>query len=421
MIVRLTALDPRVWVKNESNIQQLGIFRKLYPGVVLIDPAQIASLGGSKSSQLSDSDFLSLRLAPSLDVTASASSHLNSSWSSNGWTVGDLQTFLKELKTWCENHFGVSIINQNSGDVNLVLMQGQISNDSENTYTVALAYFGNRGITIGDALPVEGGLLIHLDAASITGVSDGGGVTSWTPKAGSMNGEWTAAAGLATYKASAINSLPAVRLSNYTSKIVAPAGALVEDNHTVFVMLCNIRGTYGAGGTSAVWSQNIGGQNYGYVYATYLTSSTNFAIFTRILDSYDWYPYGLSSPYFNAHQSRSYTVSNSTSHLLSWKWGYSVSTPNETVLLDSQNPATGGLISGPYNPSAADRAFGVSHMAPPARLANRRMTLGNTYDGQFTGALECDVAEMIVYNRVLTDVEMASVRSYFNTKYNLGY
>lgn len=149
MNVRLTALDPNVWVKNGSSIQQLGIFNELNSGVFLIDPAQIAALGGSKSSQLSDVDFLSLRLSPSLDITASASAHLNSSWSSNGWSVGSLQTFLNELKTWCENHFGSSSINEISADVDLILMQGKISNDSENTYTVALAYFGDQGIAIG--------------------------------------------------------------------------------------------------------------------------------------------------------------------------------------------------------------------------------------------------------------------------------
>lgn len=148
MLVRLSPMNPGMWVKNGSNLERLGIFNEENEGVFLIDPAQIATLGGNKSSVLSEADFLSLRLSPSLDIIAPASNHLNSSWSSNGWTVDDLPTFLGELATWCSNHFEGSSINQDLSDVDIILMQGKVNEDSENTYTVALAYFGNTGLEL---------------------------------------------------------------------------------------------------------------------------------------------------------------------------------------------------------------------------------------------------------------------------------
>lgn len=157
--VRLTALNPKMWVKTGSNVHRAGIFNEENEHVFLIDPTQISALGGTKSSQLSDEDFLSLRLSPSLDITVSASSHLNTTWSSNGWTVGEINTFLIELAAWCEKHFGVSSINRDLDDVDVVLMQGTVVGDPENTYTVALAYLGNQGTSVGQSLLPTGGLL----------------------------------------------------------------------------------------------------------------------------------------------------------------------------------------------------------------------------------------------------------------------
>lgn len=148
MVVRLTGLNPGMWLKNGANLERLGIFNEQNAGVFLINPAQISALGGTKSSQLSDSNFLSLRMSPSFDISASASAHLNSAWAANGWTVGDREVFLSELAAWCTNHFEVTAINQDLSDVDLILMQGNVSNDSENSYTVALAYFGNKGLEI---------------------------------------------------------------------------------------------------------------------------------------------------------------------------------------------------------------------------------------------------------------------------------
>lgn len=233
MKVRLTALDPNVWTKNGSNIQQVGIFNELNAGVFLINPAQIAALGGTKSSQLSDSDFLSLRLSPSLDATAPAASHLNSAWTSNGWTVDNLQTFLNELKNWCENHFGVSSINEISADVDLILMQGKISNDAENTYTVALAYFGDQGADIGveQILPVPSPAL-WLKADALTGLSEGSDVATWTASAGNNATGPADSASRPKYHSVGINAMPSIYFDGGDHMTVLNSD--VATAHTVF-------------------------------------------------------------------------------------------------------------------------------------------------------------------------------------------
>lgn len=418
MNVRLTALDPRVWVKNGSNIQQLGIFNKLNAGVFLIDPAQISSLGGSKSTQLSDANFLSLRLTPSMDLTASASSHLNSSWSSNGWTVGDIQTFLTELKTWCENHFGVSAINPISADVNLVLMQGKISNDSENSYTVAIAYFGNKGIAIGGALPVEGDILLHLDAASITGVSNGGSVSTWTPVAGTQAGAWTATTGAGfvspTLVTSGQNGLPAVRFSQIACGMYGPGTALMDGHNTVFAVLNKLTLTTGSYKTSNYFLSQDCESFYGYNYRLSLPNDNKF--YSYVVEQQngetiaDW-----SMP--------TQTTPN-TPHLIGIR--YNRGTAREWAQIDGGAFTQRGTLYSwnAVSPVTYQDPTGFGKPGGIAGTGTPRLALGRDSRSVATWSFDpfvMEVSELIIYNRALTDEEFAAVRSYLNTKYNLGY
>lgn len=262
MIVRLTPMNPKMWIKNGANITRQGVFNELNAGVFLIDPGMISALGGTKSSQLSDSNFLSLRMTPSLDISVSASSNSNSSWSGNGWTVDNLQTFLVELATWCKNHFEVTAINQDLSDVNIILMQGKVNEDSETTYTVALAYFGNKGTSIA---------LSNTVTLTVTLTGAGTGTIEAVPTVGSGSLVCTEEACTGSFDSSATVALSAV--AEYNSKFVSYSGDLTSTSSSTNLALgsnknvtANFRQTFnrsnGIGGSVRVMKFDSSGRLY---------------------------------------------------------------------------------------------------------------------------------------------------------------
>lgn len=143
MQVGLFTLNPDQWAKNGSNLERLALFNQLNNNLFGINPATISSLGGTKTSKLSDANFLSLRFAASLDLIVPASDFLDTTWASNGWSINDEATFLQELAVWHTIQFADSSINVEKRNVNLGLMRGQVSNDPGNSYTVVFAYNGS--------------------------------------------------------------------------------------------------------------------------------------------------------------------------------------------------------------------------------------------------------------------------------------
>ena len=87
------------------------------------------------------------------------------------------------------------------------------------------------------AVPVTDGLIVHLDAGSLAGLSNGDNVTSWADSAtsDSVNGTVSQVTiddpeyggvvtyGVPTFVSSAVNGLPAVRFTRPTDPVAAPA------------------------------------------------------------------------------------------------------------------------------------------------------------------------------------------------------
>lgn len=385
MPVRLTALDPNVWVKNGSNIQQLGIFNELNSGIFLIDPAQIAALGGTKSSQLSDADFLTLRMTPSLDITAPISSHLNSAWSSNGWTVSDQSTLLNELATWCDKHFSATSINKSGGDVDLILMQGKVSNDDQNIYTVALAYLGNRGILLGGTPDTLSDLALWLDASALS-LSEGATVGTWTDKSGNGRHMTTSA----TYLATGLNGKPTVRLMG-SMETASNSYVILSTYQTMFVV-----GRFAPinGGSSSFklshFLNNVGElSNFNNTGGSFVKRSVSGTYYTQMAS-------GVPGTY-------GYWTDNAPT--------YKTIRYNGAFTFRTRGTSFGG----PYDISGSS----VQNVTSPVNNYSRLIISGGTTYANPSSQDPSYVSEVILYNRALSDAEIVQVENYLASKYSI--
>ena len=145
IVARLSNLSQYQWSISGPNLQRLGLFDQV-TSTFVIDPPSINALGGTKNSTLSDVDLLSLQQTfAANDFQATAADFADTNWLAKGWTVSNYTVFLGELANWIINNFTSRSFNAESKDVDVILMQGNISGTN---YTVPFAYYGNQGITI---------------------------------------------------------------------------------------------------------------------------------------------------------------------------------------------------------------------------------------------------------------------------------
>lgn len=104
------------------------------------------------------------------------------------------------------------------------------------------------------------GLKLWLKADAITGLSDGDSVASWSDSSGNSNDAVQATtANKPTYKTGIINSLPVVRFDDTDDYIVTPS--ISWTNQTIFVVLKGTGGGYPVGFTTGSENAVI----YGFV------------------------------------------------------------------------------------------------------------------------------------------------------------
>jgi autotransporter-associated beta strand protein len=210
--------------------------------------------------------------------------------------------------------------------------------------------------------PVTGGLKLHLDASQLTGLTDGQTVTTWTDFSGSGNN--ATAGGTPSYKTGVLNGKSVIRFNNASSFTTANLSSQFPTAATVFIV-------------------------------TTISSDDAYTLVDSNGTADEWWRYnvtGRSYPgLFRGSRLESYCpMPNSGSHL------FAVSSSSSAWEMKI-NGASQGVAGGAYN------AGGV-------------IAIGNGSSG---GGLNGDIAEVIIYDRVLDAGELGTVGGYLADKYGL--
>ena len=248
-----------------------------------------------------------------------------------------------------------------AGDAEVTVIQGASYTDAGATATDN--YDGNF-LAIGSSqnIPTDG-LILHLDASSIQGKSEGDPVPIWFDTSPNQN-HADQSAGTPTYTASALNGLPAVHFD----------------------------------GESRLAVSNSVGATYSILTVSQLSGNSNQRLLSS--SSQNWL-----LGYHAGYQHRMWVPN-----------GFVTSTQ---IPADTQ-PHLYSATSG--NQKVHFYADGADLSALPGRPDNTItmgfFQLGAYSDGQQAGA--GDVAEVIIYNRVLTGTERRSIEAGLNAKYGLN-
>ena len=215
--------------------------------------------------------------------------------------------------------------------------------------------------------PVTAGLKLYLDASLLTDLSDGATVTTWTDMSG--NGNNATAAGTPIYKTGALNGEPVIRFNNpqwanNASFTTANLSSQFPTAATLFIVATIDDNSYTLVDTNANTDTDEWWSWHG-------DSKSAPAVFrSSRLDRYCDMPQG----------SNVFAISSSAS-----AWEMSI------------NGTSQGVASGQYN-------------------AGGPMIIGNCSNGRsFNG----DIAEILIYDSVLTPTEANQVGSYLAQKYAL--
>ena len=249
------------------------------------------------------------------------------------------------------------------GDIAEILIYDRALTDDEENQ---VGYFLGKkyGLTTAySALPVAKGLVLRMDASQITGTSDGAQLNTWTDTSGAANDavrQGGSSSGYPKYVASAINNLPVVRFNS--------ANANTGD-YFQFNRISTIR--------TAFWVvKDIGGGS------RFLLGDDSSYDFHRGTDANN----GKIWDSQNAHSN----IKSGTTKLMG----------------NAVNGTTTSLPSGSFQL--------VSLMTTGDVTANQICQ-----DRIFHGSWQGDIAEILIYNRVLTAPEEAAVGSYLAAKYGL--
>ena len=272
--------------------------------------------------------------------------------------------------------------------------------------SVYLAYWGpyllNTGFRVGQPQPFRfvssgpppftpasiSGLVMWLDATTITGVSNGGAVTQWIDAASGMN---FSNVGAVTYLASGINSKPVVN--------IAGPGPYMQFAGTV--------PTIGAAGATiyAVVKETAGGlvqPNYSGVTFQVLWQMNNYA------NGWEGYPYNFQNTTVLG------TLTNTSGR---FTWYYPMATSAfQTAHILKVISASGSWQQffmssslGTYSTSASGTSPGL---ASPIRL-------GACADGPGLAYYCGYFAEVILYNTVLSAAQQTSIETYLKAKWGV--
>ena len=213
------------------------------------------------------------------------------------------------------------------------------------------------------APPVTAGLKLHLDASQITGLSDGAAVTTWNDMSGLGNN--AASAGTPVYKPGILNGQPVVRFNGASSFTTANLSSLFPTAATVFIAT-----TINNGNAYTLVKANPGVDEW-----------------------WRWDGNGRSYPgVFRGNRLEGYcAMPNSGSHL------FAISSSASAWEM-SINGASQGVAVANYNAGGA-------------------LVIGNGSSG---GGLNGDIAEVLIYSRVLTVEETKAVGYYLESKYGIS-
>ncbi|TAD87238.1 MAG: hypothetical protein EAY75_06310, partial [Bacteroidetes bacterium] len=214
-------------------------------------------------------------------------------------------------------------------------------------------------------IPVSSGLRLHLDASQITGLSNGATVNTWNDVSGNGNNA-TSSAGTPTYQTNALGGRPVVRFNDAPVFTTANLSAQFPSATTTFIVA------------------NINNDN-----AYNLVQSQSGDQWWR------WSGDGLAYPaLFRSSRIETYTAM-----------------PNSGVQLFTVNSSATNwemFING------ASRG-----VAAAAYSAGGALTIAGGANSLGANPLNGDIAEVIIYNRVLTAAELDQVGSYLEVKYGL--
>ena len=212
-----------------------------------------------------------------------------------------------------------------------------------------------RAAVLTSALPVTNGLVVRFDASAITGLADGATVGTWNDTSGLGNNA-TLASGTPTYVAGALNGLPIVRFPA-DGKSYLTMATRRTDIRTVFWV---------------VNEANITGSGFHF----FLGDSSNYD-FHRGASGLIWNSTYASGNVKNGTTRLNGLIVNGTTTLLGTGWN----------MLD---------------------------LVTAGNVAASRLTLDRTQSARSWAG---DVAEVIIYNTVLTVAQVKQVEAYLNLKW----
>jgi hypothetical protein len=229
------------------------------------------------------------------------------------------------------------------------------------------------------------GLILWLDASRITGLSDGGAVTTWSDASGNgRHATQSTAAYRPTYRTRVLNGWPAVRFDGLDDYLTT-SSLSIPSNATIFVVAQNRTQT---SSTDSIYRPILAGNS-----SPYLTSGTEYALGYK----------RSGAPGFHA------VLSN----------GSSVQT------VQTSAAATEGFELHAYRKSGTSATLYRAGQLVATATQSRTSGMGTGY---YIGAelrnsarrYLGDVAEILVYNRALSDAERQQVEGYLAGKYAIA-
>jgi hypothetical protein len=225
----------------------------------------------------------------------------------------------------------------------------------------AAMFFGASPATA--APPVTADLKLHLDASQLTGLSDGATVTTWTDMSGQNN--HATATGTPIYKPGVLNGQPVIRFNGASGFTTADLSSQFPSAATVFI-------------------------------ATTINTDNAYTLVKANPGVDEWWRYdgnGNSYPgVFRGNRLEAYCpMPNSGSHLFAIS--SSASAWEMAINGDSK-----GVAGGNYNAGGA-------------------LVIGNGSSG---GGLNGDIAEVLIYSRVLSAEETNAVGYFLEAKYGIS-
>lgn len=253
------------------------------------------------------------------------------------------------------------------GDIAEVLIYDRaLTGDEENQVGTYLGY--KYGLaTSYSSLPITSGLVLQMDASKIAGTADGAQLNTWNDTSSAANTavrQTGSSVGYPKYVASAINGLPVVRFNSSNT---------VSGDSFKFNRIANIR--------SVFWVLK---ENAGLTDSHFLLGDDN---------SYHFHRGGNNGPIWDSNFADSKIKSGITKLMGSPVGGTTTSLPSGSFQLLSL--VTTGDVEA--NQICQDRTF--------------------------HGSWQGDIAEILIYNRALTNTEETVVGTYLAAKYRLttGY